>query len=56
MLITNIDSEFPSCSTENTGMIAGLGQAAQLVTDNVDEYGAHMREVRDYLEEQLQVS
>ena len=37
-------------------MIAGLGQAAQLVTDNVEEYGAHMREVRDYLEEQLEVS
>lgn len=37
-------------------MIAGLGQAAQLVSDNVEEYGAHMREVRDYLEEQLEVS
>ena len=37
-------------------MIAGLGQAAQLVIDNIEQYGAHMREIRDYLEEQLQVS
>ena len=37
-------------------MIAGLGVAAQLVTDNVEEYSAHMKEVRDYLESQLEVS
>ena len=37
-------------------MIAGLGQAAQLVTDNVKKYGARMKEIRDYLEEQLEVS
>ena len=37
-------------------MIAGLGAAAQLVTDNVDKYCSHMREIRNYLEEQLEVS
>lgn len=31
--------------TENTGMIAGLGEAAQLVLDNLDEYSAHMKKV-----------
>lgn len=45
-----------SFSTENTGMIAGLGQAAQLVTNNLEKYGTHMKEIRDYLEEQLEVS
>ena len=43
-------------STENTGMVAGLGKAAQLVADNVGHYGAHMKEIRDYLELQLEVS
>ena len=31
--------------TENTGMIAGLGEAAQLVVENLEEYSAHMRKV-----------
>ncbi|XP_039084456.1 selenocysteine lyase isoform X2 [Hyaena hyaena] len=39
--------------TENTPMIAGLGKAAELVTKNGEAYEAHMREVRDYLEERL---
>ncbi|XP_063504253.1 selenocysteine lyase isoform X3 [Pongo pygmaeus] len=55
--------------TENTPMIAGLGkvspelcihslcvcpQAAELVTQNCEAYEAHMRDVRDYLEERLE--
>ncbi|XP_006866882.1 PREDICTED: selenocysteine lyase [Chrysochloris asiatica] len=40
--------------TENTPMIAGLGKAAELVSKNCAAYEAHMREVRDYLEERLQ--
>ncbi len=43
-------------STENTGMIAGLGAAAALVADNVKEYRDVMRDTRDYLETQLSVS
>ncbi|XP_017895825.1 PREDICTED: selenocysteine lyase isoform X2 [Capra hircus] len=39
--------------TENTPMIAGLGKAAELVAENCDAYEAHMRGVRDYLEERL---
>ncbi|XP_077998899.1 selenocysteine lyase-like [Glandiceps talaboti] len=39
--------------TENTGMIAGLGKAAELVVKNIDQYEKHMREVRDYLEDRL---
>uniref|UniRef100_A0A1B6KCN2 Selenocysteine lyase n=1 Tax=Graphocephala atropunctata TaxID=36148 RepID=A0A1B6KCN2_9HEMI len=39
--------------TENTPMIAGLGVAALLVSENLDTYTSHMREVRDYLLEQL---
>ena len=31
--------------TENTGMIAGLGEAAQLVVDHLETYSTHMREV-----------
>lgn len=31
--------------TENTGMIAGLGQAAQLVVERLDDYHRHMKEV-----------
>ncbi|XP_052493063.1 selenocysteine lyase isoform X6 [Budorcas taxicolor] len=42
--------------TENTPMIAGLGKAAELVAENCDAYEAHMRGVRDYLEERLVVS
>ena len=37
-------------------MIAGLGKASQLVTDNIDGYKVHMKEIRDYLESQLEVS
>ncbi len=32
--------------TENTGMIAGLGEAAQLVVDKLETYSSHMRKVR----------
>ena len=32
--------------TENTGMIAGLGEAAQLVVDNLKTFSSHMRKVR----------
>ncbi|XP_025786366.1 selenocysteine lyase [Puma concolor] len=42
--------------TENTPMIAGLGKAAELVTKNWEAYEAHMRDVRDYLEERLLVN
>uniref|UniRef100_A0A8C0VEL9 Selenocysteine lyase n=1 Tax=Cyanistes caeruleus TaxID=156563 RepID=A0A8C0VEL9_CYACU len=42
--------------TENTPMIAGLGQAAELVNKNWEAYEAHMRDVRDYLEATLEVS
>lgn len=40
--------------TENTGMIAGLGKAAELVSKNISGYESHMREVRDYLEKSLE--
>ncbi|XP_062957192.1 selenocysteine lyase isoform X2 [Cynocephalus volans] len=39
--------------TENTPMIAGLGKAAELVTQNCEAYEAHMKDIRDYLEERL---
>ncbi|XP_072014124.1 selenocysteine lyase-like [Amphiura filiformis] len=39
--------------TENTGMIAGLGKAAELVNSNIETYQRHMEDVRDYLEQQL---
>ncbi|CAN8199454.1 unnamed protein product [Coccothraustes coccothraustes] len=42
--------------TENTPMIAGLGQAAELVDKNWEAYEAHMRDVRDYLEASLEAS
>ncbi|KFO98704.1 Selenocysteine lyase, partial [Calypte anna] len=42
--------------TENTPMIAGLGQAAELVSKNWEAYEAHMRDVRDYLEARLEAS
>ncbi|XP_030810403.1 selenocysteine lyase [Camarhynchus parvulus] len=42
--------------TENTPMIAGLGQAAELVNRNWEAYEAHMRDVRDYLEAVLEAS
>jgi cysteine sulfinate desulfinase/cysteine desulfurase-like protein len=36
-------------------MIAGLGEAAKLVCDNLSEYCRHMEKIRDYLEEKLKV-
>jgi len=42
--------------TENTPMIVGLGLACQLVTDNIDGYEAHLRDVRDYLRDQLMIN
>ncbi|XP_046563001.1 selenocysteine lyase-like isoform X2 [Haliotis rubra] len=39
--------------TENAGMIAGLGKAAELVVRNLDAFEKHLKEVRDYLEEEL---
>ncbi|XP_009991838.1 PREDICTED: selenocysteine lyase [Chaetura pelagica] len=42
--------------TENTAMIAGLSQAAELVSKNWEAYEAHMRDVRDYLEARLEAS
>lgn len=39
--------------TENTGMIAGLGQASQLVVENLDQYHKNMKLIRDYLEVRL---
>uniref|UniRef100_A0A674NE80 Selenocysteine lyase n=1 Tax=Takifugu rubripes TaxID=31033 RepID=A0A674NE80_TAKRU len=39
--------------TENTAMIAGLGKAAELVTNNLLDYEAHMQKTRLYLEERL---
>ncbi|XP_010131830.1 PREDICTED: selenocysteine lyase, partial [Buceros rhinoceros silvestris] len=42
--------------TENTPMIAGLGQAAELVSKNWEAYEAHMRDVRDYLEARLEAT
>ncbi|KFW67074.1 Selenocysteine lyase, partial [Pygoscelis adeliae] len=42
--------------TENTPMIAGLGQAAELVSKNWEAYEAHMRDIRDYLEARLEAS
>ncbi|KAE8604571.1 hypothetical protein XENTR_v10014744 [Xenopus tropicalis] len=40
--------------TENTPMIAGLGKAAELVFLHCAVYEAHMRRIRDYLEERLE--
>ncbi|XP_033115213.1 selenocysteine lyase-like isoform X2 [Anneissia japonica] len=40
--------------TENTGMIAGLGKAAELVVKHLSSYQTHMREIRDYLETSLE--
>uniref|UniRef100_A0A8C4R833 Selenocysteine lyase n=1 Tax=Eptatretus burgeri TaxID=7764 RepID=A0A8C4R833_EPTBU len=39
--------------TENTPMIAGLGKAAQLVFTRLDEDETRMRDLKDYLEDQL---
>ena len=40
--------------TENTGMVAGLGKAADLIVHNLALHQAHMAGVRDYLEHQLE--
>lgn len=32
--------------TENTGMIAGLGKAAELITEHLDDYQMHMQKVQ----------
>ena len=37
-------------------MIVGLGKAAELVSEYLDQYSSRMREIRDYLEERLVVS
>ena len=43
--------------TENTGMIAGLGEASQLVVDNLDQYHENMKMVREcYGSQQLSKS
>lgn len=42
--------------TENTGMIAGLGKACELVTRNIKRYEKNMRTVRDHLEKQLELT
>ncbi|XP_023335092.1 selenocysteine lyase isoform X2 [Eurytemora carolleeae] len=39
--------------TENTPMIVGIGQAAELVNTNLDVYTNHMRKMRDYLRDGL---
>lgn len=36
-------------------MIAGLGKAAELVTEHLASYRDHMETTRDYLEQQLEV-
>nr|XP_055069055.1 selenocysteine lyase [Misgurnus anguillicaudatus]XP_055069056.1 selenocysteine lyase [Misgurnus anguillicaudatus] len=39
--------------TENTAMIAGLGKAAELVSQNLADYEAHFLNIRLYLEQKL---
>uniref|UniRef100_A0A0M3HS59 Selenocysteine lyase n=1 Tax=Ascaris lumbricoides TaxID=6252 RepID=A0A0M3HS59_ASCLU len=39
--------------TENTPMIAGLGAACRIVIERLPDFVEHMRDVRDYFEEQL---
>lgn len=41
--------------TENVGMIAGLGEAARLVSEHLEVYAARMASARDALEKTLQV-
>lgn len=36
-------------------MIAGLGAACRIVTERLPDFVEHMRDVRDYFEEQLKV-
>ncbi|ESO08113.1 hypothetical protein HELRODRAFT_98239 [Helobdella robusta] len=40
--------------TENTGMIAGLGKACELVSRKLTVFSDHMKEVRNYLEDRLE--
>lgn len=42
--------------TENTPMIAGLGKAAELVSNNLDMYAENMLRTKRYLEKSLKVS
>lgn len=37
-------------------MIAGLGQACSLISQNLGTYNAHMKKMKIYLERQLKVS
>ncbi|CAH8507438.1 unnamed protein product [Dicrocoelium dendriticum] len=39
--------------TENTPMIAGLGEAAKLISANLTAYAKHMLQMRQFLEQQL---
>uniref|UniRef100_A0A0R3RQY7 Selenocysteine lyase n=1 Tax=Elaeophora elaphi TaxID=1147741 RepID=A0A0R3RQY7_9BILA len=39
--------------TENTPMIVGLGKAAQVALNGLQEYSAHMQKIRDHFEKQL---
>ena len=41
--------------TENTAMIMGLGTAADLVVHNLSKYSQAMQDMRDLLEQLLQV-
>lgn len=42
--------------TENVLEIVGLGKACSLVNERLDDFSGHMREMRDYLELQLDAS
>ncbi|KHN78261.1 Selenocysteine lyase [Toxocara canis] len=42
--------------TENTPMIAGLGAACQIVAERLHQIAEHMRDVRDYFENQLKIA
>ena len=42
--------------TENTPMIAGLGEASLLVYNNIQDYYAGMKKMRNYMERQLKVT
>ena len=42
--------------TENTPMIVGLGKAAELVLENLEEYASKMSQTRDVLFKQLSES
>jgi selenocysteine lyase len=42
--------------TENTVVVAGLGCAAQLVTEKLDKFSLHFQHIRKYLEVKLKVN